>query len=220
MTWRRRLLTDTDPITLGDLRVVALRMQGLGPTPIARRIGRRSVPPRAQLDRTCLAVALRLAYNDFGVQQLRVGTTGHRLILDGLPTYWLDPVSQDVFNGLWNQGLPLDAIRTQLSIGLRVAKTHAAAAPPRWVGKDVAAFLGWSPENHRLRLARGYFPQPDGRDGVKDWWWPATVTQWAASQPFVRCPDCGASVLRLEQHRTRHTPRDHKRPSTWSRGAE
>jgi hypothetical protein len=108
-----------------------------------------------------------------------------------------------VFDRLWLQGLTLEDIREALSLGQRAAKTHAAAAAPRWVGKDVAAFLGWSRENHRLRLACGYFPQPDGRDG-REWWWPDTVTQWAASQPFVQCPHCKASVLRLKQHLTKH----------------
>lgn len=51
MAWRRRFLTDTEPIRVGDLRVAALRMQGLGPTRIATRIGRRSIPPRHHLDR-------------------------------------------------------------------------------------------------------------------------------------------------------------------------
>lgn len=134
-----------------------------------------------------------------------LGAAARRLIHDGIPSYTDAPVSQDAFNRLWLQGLPLNDIRAALSIGLRAAKTHAAAAPPRWVGKDVAAFLGWSRENHRLRLARGHFPAPDGRDGaVKDWWWPATVVEWAASQRFVRCPQCKASVARLKQHLTKH----------------
>lgn len=207
LAWRRRFVTDTDPVTLGDLRVVALRMQGLGPTRIAGRIGRRSIPARQLVDRTCLAVVVRLAETNSqssSVLPPRPGTASHQLIHGGIPSYTDDPVSQDSFNRLWLQGLPLDDIREALSIGARVGKTHAAAAPPRWVGKDVAAFLGWSPENHRLRLARGHFPKPDGRDGVKDWWWPTTVTDWAASQPFVRCPHCNASVLRLKQHLIKH----------------
>jgi hypothetical protein len=40
MAWFRRLLTDTEPVTLGDLRIVVLRMQGLGPTRIASRYHR------------------------------------------------------------------------------------------------------------------------------------------------------------------------------------
>jgi hypothetical protein len=206
MAWRRRFVADTEPVTLADLRVVALRMQGLGPTRIASRVGRRSIPTRQHVERTCLAVAVRVAGTSppGGSRPARLpGAASHRLVHDGIPAYSDDPVSQDAFDRLWLQGLRLDDIRKTLAIGPSVAKAHAASAPPRWVGTDVAAFLGWSRENHRLRLARGHFPEPDGRDR-KNWWWPATVTAWAASQPFVRCPDCNASVLRLKQHLTKH----------------
>lgn len=208
--WRRRFLADTEPVTCGDLRVVALRAQGLTPTHIAGRVGRRSVPSRQHIARTCLAVAVRLADTSAPSRSPRTprgGSAGHRLVQDGIPAYSDDPASQDAFDRLWLQGLPLADIRGVLSIGPKVAKAHAAAAPPRWVGKDVAAFLGWSPENHRLRLARGHFPEPDGQSGsgaAKDWWWPATVMGWAASQSFVHCPECSASVARLKPHLTKH----------------
>lgn len=206
LAWRRRFLAETEPVTLADLRVVALRMQGLGPTRIASRVGRRSVPPRSHIDRICLAVAVRLADRNGGAQPAgRPGTASRQLIQNGVPRFTDDPVSQDGFNRLWVQGLPLDDIRSALAIGPKVAKAHAAKAPPRWVGKDVAAFLGWSRENHRLRLSRGSFPEPDGRDGSKDWWWPATITEWADTQAFIRCPHCNASVARLKQHLTKHS---------------
>lgn len=208
LAWRRRFLTETEPVTLGDLRVVTLRMQGLGPTRIANRVGRRSIPQRRHIDRTCLAVAVRLAdtssQTDLQLTR-RPRAARDRLVHVGIPSYTDDPVSQEAFDRVWLEGVPIEDIRAILAIGPKVAKAHAAAAPPRWVGKDVAAFLGWSPENHRLRLARGYFPEPDGRDGVNNWWWPTTVTEWAVSQPFVRCPHCNASVARLKQHLTKHT---------------
>ncbi|TQJ49282.1 hypothetical protein [Phycicoccus sp. SLBN-51] len=215
MAWRRRFLADTEPVTVRDLRVVALRTLGLTPTRIASRIGRRSVPPRHHIDRICLAVAVRLAdpdWQDGALGARRPGAASHRLVHDGIPAYTDDPVSQDAFDRLWLQGLPLEEMRAVLSIGPKVAKAHAAAAPPRWAGKDVAAFFGWSRENHRLRLARGHFPKPDGTTvsssgATKDWWWPSTVTEWAAAQPFVRCPECNASVARLKQHLTKHQRR-------------
>ena len=187
LAWCRRFLAETEPVTLGDLRVVALRMQGLGPTRIATRVGRRSVPPRHHIDRTCLAVALRFAdrHTASGAQAPRhLGTASQQLVHGGLPAYSDDPISQDAFNRLWLKGLALDDIRAALSIGPKVAKAHATAAPPRWVGKDIQAFLGWSRENHRLRLARCHFPEPDGRDGVKDWWWPGGYR--AGSKPTLR----------------------------------
>lgn len=100
LAWRRRFLADTEPITLGDLRVVALRMQGLGPTRIAHRLGRRSIPPRHQIDRTCLAVAVRLANGEGSTQVLagRPGRTSLQLVQNGIPRYTDDPVSQEAFD--------------------------------------------------------------------------------------------------------------------------
>ena len=207
LAWRRRFLAETEPVTSGDLRVVALRMRGLGPTRIASRVGRRSIPPRHQIDRICLAVAVRLAGEQGEAQVLpgRLGGSGNQLVENGLPRFTDDPVSQDAFNRLWRQGLPRDEIRAALDIGRKAVKAHAEKAPPRWTGKDIQAFFGWSPANHTLRLSRGHFPQPDGRDGSRDWWWPATITEWAATQTFVRCPHCNASVARLKPHLTKHT---------------
>jgi hypothetical protein len=161
VAWHRRFLAATEPVSLADLRMVALRMAGLGPTRIAGRMGRRSVPTRQHVARTGLAVAVRLvdaSPSSQGVEALRPGSAGHRLVHEGLPPYTDDPISQDAFDRLWLQGLPLRDIRAQLSIGPKVAKTHAAAALPRWVGTDVAAFLGWSRENHRRGLGGDGLP--------------------------------------------------------------
>lgn len=206
LAWRRRFLAETEPLTFADLRLVAVRMQGLGPTRIARRVGRRSIPPRHQIDRICLAVAIRLADEQGRTRLLsgRPGRTGVQLVATGLPRFTDDPVSQDAFDRLWLQGLPRKEIRTALQIGPKAVKAHAEMAPPRWTGKDIQTFFGWSPANHGLRLSRGHFPHPDGRDGSRDWWWPDTITTWAATQPFVRCPHCNASVARLKQHLTKH----------------
>lgn len=206
LAWRRRFLAETEPITAATLRVVALRLQGLGPTRIANRIGRRSVLPRHHIDRMCLAVAVRLA-DGSGTTLLRGGrpcTTSLELVREGIPRLTDDPVSQDAFNRLCRQGLSRAEIRAALKIGPKAAKTHAEMAPPRWTGKDVQTFFGWSPANHGLRLSPGHFPPPDGREGSRDWWWPDTITGWAATQPLVRCPHGNASVARLSQHLTKH----------------
>ena len=71
-------------------------------------------------------------------------------------------------------------------------------APPRWTGKDIQAFFGWSPANHGLRLSRGHFPQPEDATAAETGGWPDTITSWAAAQPFVRCPHCNASVARFK----------------------
>ena len=109
-------LAETDPGTVGDLRVVALRMQGLGPTRIASRRGRRSIQQRHQIDRTCLAVAVRVADGQAQTQPLaaRPGTTRNRLVNDGPPRFGDDPVSQDALDRLWCQGLPREEIRAGL----------------------------------------------------------------------------------------------------------
>lgn len=47
-------------------------------------------------------------------------------------------------------------------VGSKAAKRLAQAARPRSVGKEATAYFGWSRENHRIRLAGGHFPPPDG----------------------------------------------------------
>lgn len=207
LPWRRRFLAATEPMTIADLRTIALRLQGHGPRRIASRAGRTAPASRQQIDRLCLAAAIRFAGDDAGPSWplTRTGRTGRGLIHDGIPPYANTPVPQKDFDRLWLDGLSLAEIQTVLVVGSKAAKRLAQAAPPRWVGKDVAAYFGWSRENHRLRLAGGHFPPPDGRDGHSDWWWPTTITTWAKTQAFVRCPECGAQVLRLRQHITKHS---------------
>lgn len=206
LPWRRRFMAATEPMTIADLRTIVLRLQGHGPRGIATRAGRTASPPRQQIDRRCLAAAIRFTGDDAGHswQLTRTGKTGQRLVHDGIPPYANTPRPQKDFDRLWLDGLPIAEIQAALLVGSKAAKRLAQAAPPRWVGKDVAAFFGWSRENHRLRLAGGHFPPPDGRDGHSDWWWPTTITTWAKTQTFVRCKECGAQVFRLQQHVTKH----------------
>jgi hypothetical protein len=56
VAWRRRFLAATEPVSLADLRMVALRMRGLGPARIASGLGRRSTPTRQPIARTSLAL--------------------------------------------------------------------------------------------------------------------------------------------------------------------
>lgn len=207
LPWRRRFMAATEPMTIAELRTIALRLQGHGPRGIATRAGRTEPAPRQQIDRLCLAAAIRFTGDDAGPswQLTRTGRTGRRLVHDGIPPYANTRISQRDFDRLWLDGLSLAEIQVALVVGSKVAKRLAQAAPPRWVGKDVAGFFGWSRENHRLRLAGGHFAPPDGRDGHSDWWWPTTITRWAKTQAFVRCPDCRAQVLRLKQHMTKHS---------------
>lgn len=209
LPWRRRFLAATEPMTIADLRTIALRIQGHGPRRIATRAGRAAAASRHQIDLLCLAAAVRLTGDDAGTswRLTRTGKTGRRLVRDGVPPYPTNHarIPQRDFDRLWLDGLPLEEIRASLGVGPTAARCLRQTAPPRWVGKDVAAYFGWSRENHRLRLGGGHFPPPDGRDGQSDWWWPITITRWARTQAFVRCPECGAQVLRLKQHLTKHS---------------
>lgn len=205
LAWRRRFIVETEPIDAPSLRVVALRMRGLGPSAIAHRTGRAKPMGRRRLDGLCLAAALRYTSDDAGpgLRLTSARTAGGRLVNDGPPAKGIG-TTQQAFDRLWLQGLDLTTVRTTLKISDRAARSLAGNAPRRWFGKDIAEQFGWSRENHRLRLARGHFPAPDGRDRNSDWWWPETVQRWAETQPFTACPHCGARVLRLKQHLTGH----------------
>jgi hypothetical protein len=199
------MIADTEPMTINDLRVVALRLQGLGPATVATKAERKITS--ARIDYLCLAAAVRYTHDDAGPgwRVRPAGRAAEKLVAHGLPPKRsMPPTLQDNFNRLWRAGMPLDHVRTELSLNKPMLKRLVENAPRRWVGRDVAAHLGWSRENHRLRLARGHFPQPDGKDRRSDWWWPETVRTWAEAKALTRCPVCGAQVERLQQHSRRH----------------
>lgn len=209
--WRRRLIAATEPLTVADLRVVALRLQGLPPSAIAMRRSRKRLV-RADVERLCLAVAVRLTSDDAGPswRLLGVGRSGRELVRNAMPPERAVPnVPQTEFDRLWLKGHSKHELRDLLAIGPAAVERFATQAPPRWFGREIAAHLGWSRENHRLRLARGHFPEPDGRDGLRNWWWPDTVIVWARGQRLVPCPACGAQVERLKQHWRMHSLRQH-----------
>ena len=188
--WRRRLIAATEPLTVADLRVVALRLQGLPPSVIAKRRGRKRLD-RAAVERLCLAAAARLTSDDAGPawRLLGVGRTGRELVRNAMPPERaVANVPQAEFDRLWLNGHSKQELRDLLAVGPTAVERLATQAPPRWFGREIAAHLGWSRENHRLRLARGHFPEPDGRDGQREWWWPDTVTTWASEQRFVTLP--------------------------------
>lgn len=206
LPWRRRLIASTEPVTASDIQVVALRMAGLTPIEIAREMGRSRLN-RTQVERLCIAVALRLACDEGGIDWgvSSDSDLGRRLVRDALPPYSTEVSLHEQFTAMWLEGRPLDEIRSVLSLSKSAAKRSSEKAPPRWDGRRVAYFMGWSRENHRLRLSTGHFPSPDGRDGHSNWWWPETIDDWAQAQNLQSCPACGARVAKLPQHTRKHT---------------
>lgn len=205
-SWRRRLILATEPITVQQLRVIALAMRGVSTAQIHARTPGSARISRHEVESLALAVALRYTSDDAGWDFPKPGTSARRLVEEGLPAPQPDAPHTHQFAELWARGLPLEEIRGQLGITVAATRRLATAAtPPRWNGIDIAAHFGWSRENHRLKLARGHFPAPDGREGVIAWWWPITITRWAQIQDFTTCPDCGAKVQRLSQHQVKHT---------------
>jgi hypothetical protein len=163
---------------------------------------------RAAVERLCLAAAVRLTSDDAGPtwRLLGIGRSGRELVRNAMPPERsVRNVPQAEFDRLWLDGHSKRELRDLLGLGPTAYEHLATQAPPRWFGREVAAHLGWSRENHRLRLSRGHFPEPDGRDGHREWWWPDTVTAWASEQRFAPCPVCGARVERLKQHSRVHS---------------
>lgn len=50
--------------------------------------------------------------------------------------------------------------------------------PDVWFGRDVAIHTGLSYESVRTYRKVGRMPQPDGMDGNRPWWRPATIRAW------------------------------------------
>lgn len=128
LPWRRRFLAATEPMTIAELRIIALRLQGHGPRRIASRAGGTAPASRQHIDRLCLAAAIRFTGDDAGPswQLTRTGRTGQGLIHDGIPPYANTPVAQRDFERLWLAGLPLAEIQAVLVGWLQGSQTHSA----------------------------------------------------------------------------------------------
>lgn len=205
--WRRTYVLRTEPVTIAQLRAVALAMCGERLADIPNRGGRRGLH-KQELENLALGVALRYLGNDAPWRLPRPPTTGHRLILEGVPTSSGGPrpaYDAGAFLVSWVEGLPVATIAHKLGLSLAMtARIAATAQPPRWRASEVTAYFGWTGDNLYQRLNRGRFPAPDGHDPQLRWWWPATITTWADAQDLHACPDCGALVQRMPQHQARH----------------
>jgi hypothetical protein len=153
-----------------------------------------------------LTVALAIA-NDTGWRG-RLGRTGRALLSEGLPTKAdYDAVVADRFAQLRAAGADRGSIASELGVSDAAMARLVDRASSRWGYRDVTRALGWSPDNLRLRRRTGSFPSPHGTDRGRDWWWPATVDAWTTAAGLRPCPDCGALVAKLPQHRRAHADR-------------
>lgn len=66
------------------------------------------------------------------------------------------------------------------------AEPHRESRPPgatEWRTREVAIALGVAESTISSYRARNQMPAPDGRDRYGPWWYPDTITNWAASRP-------------------------------------
>jgi hypothetical protein len=200
--WRRRRLTTFDALKPSDMRAVA---------DAARPERTTAVTGRTAPHLTALALTVALAMTGDGAGwRGRRGRTGDALLTRGLPTvHDAQAAVAAAFEQRWLAGHSRDDIREAMSLSVVATERFAKKATPRWGYLDVTRALGWSPDNLRLRRNNGTFPDPDGTDRTRPWWWPDTVWAFVESSNLTPCPDCGALVARLRQHRRAHQLKVH-----------
>ena len=195
--WRHQRLAKFDTLTVSDVRAVAEAARRQSNTPVR---GRRA----PHLHSLALTVAVAMTGDDAGWRGRR-GLTGQQLVAHGLPTpQSARAVAEDKFGELWRAGASRDDIADTLGLATAATERIAKSAAPRWGYLDVTRALGWSPDNLRLRRHTGTFPDPDGTDRTRPWWWPDTIWSWVERSNLTQCPECGALVARLVQHRRAH----------------
>ncbi|KQZ88428.1 hypothetical protein ASD62_02965 [Phycicoccus sp. Root563] len=169
---RRRLLTGFDEVGVADLRAIARAATW------HRGAAGRRIPPRLQ--KVALTVALAAAGDDAGWRGSQ-GRTTRTLLARGLATKNdMDAATLVAFDALWVGGCSRTHIGAVLMLSnAAVERLAKQASPPRWGYRAVTRHLGWSPDDLRLRRNNGTFPEPDGTDRGKDWWWPNTIDSWA-----------------------------------------
>lgn len=203
--WRRRVVARMEPVSLSDLRLVAMRLVPLSRAAMEARAGHR--PSRKHLERLGLAVALRSA--DVAAETGRLGATAARLMREGYPAWTAvpEPVRAEV-RRRWERGESVADIAA--AVGLRPVRVRGLTRDltPRWSAGRVCQEFGWSRDNVPQRLRRASFPEPDGTWGAGEyparWWWPSTVIAWGEQADLRSCPECGARVAQLPQHALLH----------------
>ncbi|HET8767647.1 MAG TPA: hypothetical protein VFM86_10015 [Pedococcus sp.] len=200
--WVHRLEAAGDLLTVRDLRIVVMWLEGFPPVVIRDRANTKLRPERVR--RTALTLAVR--YRQQAV--LLRGGAAHRLVLGGFPPAGTVPnVVLRAVERLWLGGAPRADIARATALGRMQLARAVAGLPPRLSVGEVTARFGWSPANVNQKLAHGSFPLEDGRDGPtqhKRWWWPTTIEAWEQSRTLTQCPHCPARVERLGPHLVTH----------------
>lgn len=226
LAWLHRLQVEAGRrgASVQDVRLLALALAGVPRRELGVRAGFRGDAVSPRLQRAALSVVLavpaevRAELIWCGPRDARRPSGGAgvsrslaRLVVDGtprpddaLPDRRLEWVRRH-----WAEGRPLRGIADDCGVSasaLRQALEAAgiSLAPERWGSRRVAEHLGWTVDNVRGRLHSNTFPDADGHEGTRLWWWPHTVEAWAEQHLPHRCAECGARVAQLPQHQRRH----------------
>lgn len=211
--WWRDRYAGRERWSLRDLRIVALRLAGYRVPQVAERAG---VTPQTVRDRWSLVAPALVAQSGLDWAYAVPHSTAHRRALIRLgmegpgrvaappPT----PVPVDAVITAWRAGAPLDQIAAAAGMGKRLELIHAleragvALMPERLRAADVGRRCALSRSLVTYLIRAGRFPDPDGWERGRRWWWEATIDAWATSRG--RCPVCEAPIDNLPAHERVH----------------
>lgn len=202
--WQRAREVSSPQLRTGDLRLVALRMQGFAASAIAPRVGLTRWTVQDRLRQAGLSLALRHA-TDRAPGSAPGRAAAARLASKGYPNRREAPVTAaHQARRMWEQGHALARIGAETQLSTIQLSEVLRDSPARWRSAQVTNHLGWSPDNINAKLRHHTMPPPDGVDGRRRWWWPRTILDWESHAGLVTCPDCGARVKLLPQHQRVH----------------
>lgn len=77
--------------------------------------------------------------------------------------------------------------------------------PRRLTSADLRERYGWPQPTLSLYRRKGLLPPADGKDGSREWWWPATIGAWECAIELhwcYRCSHAFLSAVGLRKHTT------------------
>lgn len=111
---------------------------------------------------------------------------------------WLAGAARD------NVAEALGLSEQKLTAQLRTGET--VLVPRRLTSADLRDRFGWTPSAASLYRRKGVLPPPDGRDGLRQWWWQMTIDDWEDGQVLHWCRTCRHAFIAhvgLKEHTTR-----------------